>query len=230
MTDTKSWQDAIEAIRALASELDDRRWEIGDRALAAIGPEPAGAAEKLQELADATGLSLERLAAYYEASKAFPAGKRNEACWTIHFNLRARPDRFSLLRKAAKEGWTSRQAEIAARKQTAQSTPATKAARAVKRVEAAAIREDKLIEEMTVAEVRAFNEELAQKERLRERRIALQKVRGASDFLGEALPVLAELREMEMLSADHLAALDEQLQLVDAASAELRALLAPVSI
>ena len=101
-----SWSEKVERGRALVSEINDRKWELGDLAVEVC---PAGSNGihndgVLEKFATEIGIAVRTLRVYRLTSAAWPADTRVSAqTWTTHRDLMARDDRFDII---AEQTWT----------------------------------------------------------------------------------------------------------------------------
>jgi hypothetical protein len=100
-----SWDEKVARGRALVSEINDRKWELGDLANE-VCPAAHGVhdGDLLGKFADQIGLSREAIKKYRQVASAWPEGTRVPSqTWTTHRLLHGKPDRFEIIKERT---WT----------------------------------------------------------------------------------------------------------------------------
>lgn len=106
MSHDNQWIEKVARGRALVSEINDRKWELGDLANEVVPAAANGVHNDglLGEFASEIGITVDTLRKYRMVATSWPAGKRFPAqTWTTHMTLAAHPDRFDII---AERTWT----------------------------------------------------------------------------------------------------------------------------
>lgn len=106
MSHDNQWNEKVQRGRALVTEINDRKWELGDLAneVAPAGANGVHNDDVLGAFADEIGVSRQTLHTYRYVSTQWPAVARATAqTWTTHKMLAAREDRFDII---AEQTWT----------------------------------------------------------------------------------------------------------------------------
>lgn len=106
MSHENQWDEKVARGRALVTEINDRKWELGDLANEVCPATGNGVRndDTLGKFADEIGLTRESLKKYRYVAARWAAGTRVPAqTWTTHRMLAERDDRFDVI---AEQTWT----------------------------------------------------------------------------------------------------------------------------
>lgn len=105
MSHDNQWNEKVQRGRALVTEINDRKWELGDLANEVCPAGTPGAHdERLGQFADEIGVSRQTLNEYRTVAAAWgPSARAEGQTYTTHRMLAARDDRFDII---AEQTWT----------------------------------------------------------------------------------------------------------------------------